>query len=761
MDSQQSLIFSSAKRGTAFLRYALVAVTVLITGGASAQDEDDPPSRIARLAAISGDVTFAPAGDDDWNQASINRPLTTGDRLLTNDGGRAAMDIDGGDLRISGNTGFNFLNLDDRGTQIELSRGTLNWRVDTIREGQNNEVDTPTVAFVITQPGTYKIVVADDGSSTTVSILQNGAGTVYGERGTSYPISGRQAWRFTDSELSNIAGMPLAAADSFDLWCNDRDARASNIAANTTYVSPDVVGYNDLAGNGTWTTVTEYGSVWYPTTVAVDWAPYRYGHWAYVAPWGWTWIDDASWGFAPFHYGRWVHVSNRWGWVPGPRHVRPVYCPATVAFVGGNGWGVSVTAGRPVAWVPLGPRDVYVPWYRGSKRYFSNINVRNVTNINHTHVTNVYNDYRGGRPNRNGYMNQSVRGGTTVVTRDTFSHGRPVHGAQVRVDQKQWERAPSAQRNDLPSGRPTLGLRASGSARTPSQEFTRPPVSFRKPPQTSLGGRDAKPHTQNSWGIGRTTPADRDNNRRNDVTTNRPAARNDSNRPGDAIQSAPSRRENDPRWNRDTQRNEGNDRKDDRMPSSRFSPWGKRGDESSHSPQQGSPSQPTQQESPQRRDNDSRWNRGENRGEQRNDDRQSQGNNTVDIAKPAPAPVQQQDNPRRDIDQRWNNQTRRDTDSNNNRAPTPPPVQQQPEQRQERPRIQLGNPRGAEPIQRPEPLNIPQPTPREQPQRGAEQRTSPFQRPAFENRGQNQNRPAPQQRPAPERRERQPLERPG
>ncbi|PTU32195.1 DUF6600 domain-containing protein [Stenotrophobium rhamnosiphilum] len=746
MDSQQSLIFSSAKRGTAFLRYALVAITVLITGGASAQDEDDPPSRIARLAAISGDVTFAPAGDDDWNQASINRPLTTGDRLLTNDGGRAAMDIDGGDLRIASNTGFNFLNLDDRGTQIELSRGTLNWRVDTIREGQNNEVDTPTVAFVITQPGTYKIVVADDGSSTTVSILQNGAGTVYGERGTSYPISGRQAWRFTDSELNNIAGMPLAAADTFDLWCNDRDSRASNVAANTTYVSPDVVGYNDLASNGTWTTVTEYGNVWYPSAVAVDWAPYRYGHWAYVAPWGWTWIDDASWGFAPFHYGRWVNVSNRWGWVPGPRHVRPVYCPATVAFVGGNGWGVSVTAGRPIAWVPLGPRDVYVPWYRGSQRYFSNVNIRNVTNINHVQVTNVYNDYRGGRANNTRYMNQSVRGGTTVVTRDTFSHGRPVSGAQVRVDQKQWERAPSAQRNDLPSGRPALGLRASsGSARPPSQEFTRPPVSFRKPPQSSLGARNNPQHSQPSLGLGRVTPADRDNDRRNNVTNNRPAERNDNNR-----------REDDPRWNRDAQRNDG-DGRIERMPSSRFSPWGnKRGDESPRTQQQGATTQPAQQETPQRRENDSRW----NRSEQRNDDRQDRGDNTVYMAKPAPAPEQPQVNERRDEGSRWNNHTRRDSDSNNN-APTPPPVQQQPEQRQEQQR-HFGNRGGAENTQRRELLNIPQPTPREQPQRGAEQRTSPFQRPAFENRGQTQNRPAPQpQRPAPERREREPAERPG
>ena len=28
--------------------------------------------------------------------------------------------------------------------------------------------------------------------------------------------------------------------------------------------------------------------------------------WVWLRPWGWTWVDDAPWGFAPFHYGRWL-----------------------------------------------------------------------------------------------------------------------------------------------------------------------------------------------------------------------------------------------------------------------------------------------------------------------------------------------------------------------------------------------------------------------------------------------------------------------
>jgi hypothetical protein len=84
------------------------------------------------------------------------------------------------------------------------------------------------------------------------------------------------------------------------------------------------------AGTSTPTTAP----VWTPSTVRSDWAPYRYGRWAWVRPWGWTWVDDAPWGFAPFHYGRWVSWRGRWGWVPGSYVARPVFAPALVAWLG-------------------------------------------------------------------------------------------------------------------------------------------------------------------------------------------------------------------------------------------------------------------------------------------------------------------------------------------------------------------------------------------------------------------------------------------
>ena len=64
----------------------------------------DPPSRVARLGYISGAVSFSPAGEDDWVQAGINRPLTAGDRLWVDGGSRAEVQVGGAMIRMDAGT---------------------------------------------------------------------------------------------------------------------------------------------------------------------------------------------------------------------------------------------------------------------------------------------------------------------------------------------------------------------------------------------------------------------------------------------------------------------------------------------------------------------------------------------------------------------------------------------------------------------------------------------------------------------------------
>ncbi len=152
-----------------------------------------------------------------------------------------------------------------------------------------------------------------------------------------------------------------------------------------------MTGYEELDFHGEWIPDANYGNVWVPRVVPTGWAPYRDGQWRWVRPWGWTWVDHAPWGYAPFHYGRWVTIGNRWCWWPGGHHVRPVWAPALVGFVGGSNLSVSVGFGGPVVgWYPLAPWHHYRPHYRHNPRY--------VTVINQTIINNPP---RGVPPHRN------------------------------------------------------------------------------------------------------------------------------------------------------------------------------------------------------------------------------------------------------------------------------------------------------------------------------------------------------------------------
>jgi hypothetical protein len=377
-----------ARRATAALMFCL-AVTCI---HAQTAEDPDPPGRAGRLSLVQGDVSLQPAGAEDWAQALVNRPLTTGDRLWSDQDGRAEVQVGQATVRLGSNTGFSFLNVDDDTIQMRMTAGVVNLRVRALDSNDQMEIDTPNLALSILRPGNYRVEVNDAGDTTVVKVSEGQAEASGGSQDVVVHAQQAVVFRGTDQLTADVG--TLGAPDAFDSWSLERDRReqAALAAPSAQYVSPEVTGYEDLEANGRWESDPEYGYVWTPTVVAVDWAPYRYGRWVWVAPWGWTWVDDAPWGFAPFHYGRWARLHNRWCWVPGPRHVRAVYAPALVGWVGTPDFSVSVTVGggAGVAWFPLGPREVYVPARRYSPRYVERVNVSNTVIVNRTYITNVY-----------------------------------------------------------------------------------------------------------------------------------------------------------------------------------------------------------------------------------------------------------------------------------------------------------------------------------------------------------------------------------
>jgi hypothetical protein len=374
---------------------------------------------------MQGPISFRPGSVEEWTSATLNYPLYNGDHLWADMGGRAELHVGSTAIRLSSETALAILNLDDRMVQLSLTGGLLNVHLRALGQDESFEIDTPNSAVTLLRPGDYRFQVDENNASTTVTVHGGDAEITGG--GRSFAVHPRDSARITGMDDTLSSEVTFATGfDGFDRWCQDRDRREEQ-SQSARYVGREMIGYEDLDEHGVWTQSPDYGWVWRPRVLIAGWAPYRYGHWAWVEPWGWTWIDGAPWGFAPFHYGRWAMYGGGWVWVPGAVVARPVYAPALVAFVSGPRFSMAVSFGgrTGVAWFPLGPHEIYRPAYHVSEVYIRQVNMTHVTvtnlNVTNVNVTNVR------------YVNQSVSGAVTVVPQATFVGARAVHASAVVV----------------------------------------------------------------------------------------------------------------------------------------------------------------------------------------------------------------------------------------------------------------------------------------------------------------------------------------
>lgn len=386
-----------------------------------AQPDVDPPGRVGRLADLAGAVWWFDLEQGAWSEARRNRPLTTGDRLSTGRDARAELRIGSTTVKLTEGTEVELLRLDDERVRIQLHRGSIALRLRSREVALETEFGTDEAWLQPQRGGLYRLDREDD---TTFALAWRGEMRVEGE--VAFDVdSGRrvQLWREGANRLLRHRWSP-PQDDVFAarVLREDRDDERSVSAA---YVSTEMTGWEELDRHGRWDQHPEYGPVWTPVAVQADWVPYRQGRWEWVRPWGWTWVDDAAWGFAPFHYGRWVSWRNRWCWVPGSYVPRPVFAPALVAWLDGPAVGIGLRVGGPtLSWVPLAPWEPYRPHYRSSPSYHDRVNTP---------------DHRRWRPPQRyvapgvAYGNQGVPQAVTVVPSDVLrprpAPARPVADA--------------------------------------------------------------------------------------------------------------------------------------------------------------------------------------------------------------------------------------------------------------------------------------------------------------------------------------------
>ena len=413
----------------------------------------DPPALAGRLAAITGAVSFHAAGETQWSAAALNYPVTNGEAFWTEPQAGATLEIADDRLVMADSTEIDITALDQSQLAATEAQGAVFLQLDSLEPGQVVSFNTPRGTVQISAVGRYEIVAGDTNDATAVTVVE-GAAHITGSN-LSLDIGPQQTATVGGSDVLQGNVGPMQQDAFLQAQLNLRPRRiASTAPRQVRYMT----GAADLQEYGSYTQNAQYGQVWYPNDVATNWAPYRDGHWAYVQPWGWTWVDNARWGFAPFHYGRWVQVENRWGWVAGGgeagyESAYPVYSPALVSFVDVGGAALAGAAlgfaagelagGYSPAWIPLGPREPYYPWYHCRADYFGRVNSpygvpRAIIERGATYntVTNIHTV-------NNFYIN---RGAATVVPASAFVGGRGVRDIGRPVPER-----------FLSQGRPVVG----------------------------------------------------------------------------------------------------------------------------------------------------------------------------------------------------------------------------------------------------------------------------------------------------------------
>ena len=371
-----------------------------------------PAGRVGRLSFASGTVNVRSSGK--WEDALLNFPLAAQAAVRSGAQSRAEIEIGADTIDLAPDSEIEISKLDDRGIQVTLVRGRIGFSVRRLEDGECVGVAFSHEAFQPLQPGDYDI----DAGTRRVAAWAGGTRSVGSDR--------------------SDAAMQLAAPDDFVEWCRSRDYDETRLAA-PYHVSPYMTGFAELDAAGSWESTAEYGAVWVPSGLLADWAPYRDGHWHWISPWGWTWIDDQPWGFAPSHYGRWALVGEQWVWVPGSFVAHPEYMPAVVAFLGTAGVGLSVadSTSPGIGWFPLAPGEAYWPSYSRNLAYIRSLNQGAVSDLETIRL-----DANDEPPLEVVDRHFANRGFASVVPRPVFVNGGPVAQALLALPEQRLQDAP-------------------------------------------------------------------------------------------------------------------------------------------------------------------------------------------------------------------------------------------------------------------------------------------------------------------------------
>ena len=267
------------------LALAFALAVVVCPRGASAQSSQSEADAAApaHVSYVEGVATLERDGRPD--NAPLNMPLLSGDRLKTADGRVEVLFADASALHLDTRTTID-LQSDEL---LRLIDGRLRLTIAGPARVVTYRIDSPAGSIRIAQPGEYRIALLRGEKETQLELaVLRGSGQIFTDEGETVVRAGERAYASAGLAPSYAYAYNSANWDAFDRWSEAR--RDTRLGVSAQYLPSEVRSYaSTFDEDGDWRYQQSYGYVWYPR-VAVSWRPYYYGRWAQYPRYGWTWI---------------------------------------------------------------------------------------------------------------------------------------------------------------------------------------------------------------------------------------------------------------------------------------------------------------------------------------------------------------------------------------------------------------------------------------------------------------------------------------
>ncbi|HLJ87367.1 MAG TPA: FecR family protein [Candidatus Angelobacter sp.] len=281
------------------------------------EDAQDSHVRIVRLSYADGDVQIQSGHDSRFENATLNVPITEGDRVRVGLQGWAEIQLeDGSTIRLAPRSEMSFTQLSRLGsggtvTAVDLSQGEAEFYVKNSAENQF-ELSIAGRTVQLQRSVRFRAGAANS-DPLQIAVWKGEVGIRNADTGETVAVKKNETFYQDISDPGRYDLEKGVEEDDLDAWSQEREDYLNTYARNSMQ-SPYQSGLSDMNYYGQYQDVPGYGTMWQPNGVDVSWNPYMNGYWSFVPGPGYTWISSYPWGWMPYRCGFWIFIPGR-GWL--------------------------------------------------------------------------------------------------------------------------------------------------------------------------------------------------------------------------------------------------------------------------------------------------------------------------------------------------------------------------------------------------------------------------------------------------------------